>query len=75
MVQDVTVAPQLNEQMKCRQSIIIQQARQAVASKKIAEITEKIDSMKIELDLWRQVSSNCALNILNLNQMLKNMAD
>ena len=75
MVQDPTELAQLNEQMKCRQAIIIQQSRQAVATSKVSQIKDAIDSMKIELDLWKQIDSACAVNILVLNEMLKRMAD
>lgn len=71
MVQELTESPVLNEQMKLRQDIIFQQARQAVALGKIDALKAKVEEMKLEIEVWQSVDAQCRFKILTLNEILR----
>ena len=71
MVQELTESPQLNEQIKLRQDIIFQQARQAVALGKIDALKAKVEEMKLEIEVWQSVDAQCRFKILTLNEILR----
>lgn len=69
MFQELTES--FNEQMKLRQDIIFQQARQAVALGKIDALKAKVEEMKLEIEVWQSVDAQCRFKIMTLNEILR----
>lgn len=71
MVQNLTESLELNEQLKLRAEIVSQQARQSVAVLKAKELEMKIQDLRLEIQLWNRIDSECQFRIEFLNEILR----